>query len=159
MTQHTKQRIASGIIYLIIFIFCVLVIAPIAWFGVTSLKTPAKVVAYPPSWIPSPVTLINYVGVLRGSNMPRYFLNSLVVAGSTIVVTLLLASHVSYAAARFNFPLKNTILFLILATSMIPGICILPSLYMIQDDFKNIIESEFNKMIESAISKPAVGRE
>jgi ABC-type glycerol-3-phosphate transport system permease component len=42
-----------------------------------------------------------------------------------------LASHVAYAAARFDFKFKNVMLFAILMTSMIPGICIITSLYAI----------------------------
>ncbi len=119
------------LIYGTLLTICAFVLVPLAWFVVTSLKTTPMVTAYPPNWIPNPVTGMNYKAVVLGSNMPRYFFNSTVVALGTIVLTLLLSSLAGYAAARFNFRGKNLILFAILATSMIPGIAILPSLYML----------------------------
>ncbi|MCL4370343.1 MAG: carbohydrate ABC transporter permease [Chloroflexi bacterium] len=104
---------------------------PILWSIITSLKDQGSIVSYPPKWIPNPVVLDNFQLVIYGSNMPRYFLNSLVVALATIVVTLVVASHGGYSAARFNFPFKNVLLFIILATVMIPGIAVLVPLYMI----------------------------
>jgi ABC-type glycerol-3-phosphate transport system permease component len=119
------------LIYATLLTICAFVLVPLAWFVVTSLKTTAMVTAYPPKWIPTPLTGMNYKAVVLGSNMPRYFFNSTVVAIGTIVLTLLLSSLAGYATARFNFRGKNSILFAILATSMIPGIAILPSLYML----------------------------
>ncbi|MCL4531853.1 MAG: carbohydrate ABC transporter permease, partial [Actinobacteria bacterium] len=104
---------------------------PILWGVTTALKDQGSIVSYPPKWIPNPVVLDSFNLVIQGSNMPRYFFNSFVVAVATIVVTLLVASHGGYSAARFNFPFKNTILFIILATVMIPGIAVLVPLYMI----------------------------
>jgi len=63
--------------------------------------------------------------------MPRYFLNSVLVGLATILLTLVVASHGAYAAARYEFPAKNFLLFLVLATVMIPGIAVLVPLYMI----------------------------
>lgn len=63
--------------------------------------------------------------------MPRYFLNSLLVSFSAVGLTLVVAAHAGYAAARFRFRGKQSIIFVILMTSMIPGICVLVPLYVI----------------------------
>jgi ABC-type glycerol-3-phosphate transport system permease component len=52
------------------------------------------------------------------------------VGGLSIGVILVVSSLAAYASARFNFPGKNGILFLILCTIMIPGISILIPLYL-----------------------------
>lgn len=126
-----KRHWATALTYAALVLACAFALFPILWALVTSLKTPASVLAYPPRWIPQPVDLSNYVQVLSGSNLLRYFLNSTVVAVATIVLTLAVASHGAYAAARFQFPGKNLLLFVILATVMIPGIAILVPLYML----------------------------
>ena len=131
MTSSKVSIIVKAASYIVILSACIVVIIPMIWFLSTSFKTFSDATSYPPDWRPKPATLSNYHFVLFGSNTPKYFFNSSFVVLMTILLTLLLASHVAYAAARFNFKLKNAILFVILATTMIPGICILTSLYVI----------------------------
>jgi ABC-type glycerol-3-phosphate transport system permease component len=129
--RHLK-RFSEGIVtYGILALTCAFSVFPIVWALSTSLKAPADIVSYPPNWIPSPISLEHYAQVLGGSHMPRYFGNSLLVALATILLTLVVASHGAYAAARHEFPAKNFLLFLVLATVMIPGIAVLVPLYMI----------------------------
>lgn len=104
---------------------------PIAWGVLTSLKIPGELVSYPPRWIPRSVTFVHYTDVFLNSNMGRYFANSLLVSGLTILLTLLIATHGGYAASRGKFRGKTVLLFIILATVMIPGISVLVPLYML----------------------------
>ena len=106
-------------------------LAPLLWALLTSLKVKTQVLAYPPIWLPSPVTLENYRNVLLGSNMPRYLLNTIIVGLMTIFIVLVLANHTAYAAARFKFRGKEIILFLILTASMVPIISLLTPLYLV----------------------------
>jgi ABC-type glycerol-3-phosphate transport system permease component len=117
--------------YLFLLLISAFVLVPFLWLFVTSIKPTADVLAFPPRWIPSTVTLKHYSSIIFDSNAIMYFKNSLIVAGGTIVLTLLLASHIGYAAARLNFKSKNYILFGILATSMVPIIAIIPALYLL----------------------------
>jgi len=130
-SRRPSTILESVAVYATLVLACIFAVFPILWALGTSLKTQADIVSYPPRWIPDPVTLQHYYQVATGSNMPRYFLNSTLVALATIVVTLVVASHGGYSAARFNFPLKNLALFVILTTVMIPGIAVLVPLYMI----------------------------
>ncbi len=107
-------------------VFC---LVPVVWALITSLKTEANVVAYPPRWLPDPATLESYRLVFE-SNMPRYYLNSTVVAVLTLAVTLTAGSLGGYAAARFDFRGKRLVLFILLMTIMIPGIVVLVPLYL-----------------------------
>jgi ABC-type glycerol-3-phosphate transport system permease component len=105
-------------------------LSPILWCFSTSLKTANNAVAIPPQWIPQPATLDNYVLVM-GSSLPRYFVNSVIVSLLTVVLTVVVAALGGYAAARFNFRGKNSVLLGILSTVMVPGVVILVPLYMI----------------------------
>lgn len=102
---------------------------PILWGLSTSLKTDRAVALFPPQWIPDPVSLHNYREVLPA--IGDYMLNSALVAFVTIAVTLVVAAHGAYAAARGDFPFKRALLFIILATMMIPGVAILVPLYVV----------------------------
>jgi ABC-type glycerol-3-phosphate transport system permease component len=128
---RSRESWLRAVIYISLVAACVFAIFPILWAVLTAFKDQGNIVSYPPKWIPEPFVLDNYTLVMYGSNMPRYFLNSLIVCAATVVFTLVVACHGGYSAARFNFPLKNFLLFVILATVMIPGIAVLVPLYMI----------------------------
>lgn len=106
-------------------------IAPLAWAVLTSFKVKTQVLAYPPVWWPSPLTFENYREVLFGSNMPRYLVNTLVVALISIVIALVLATHTAYAATRFRFRGREVTMFVILSASMVPIISLLTPLYLV----------------------------
>ena len=106
-------------------------LTPILWALSTSLKPYDEAVAFPPAWIPRHVSLKNFADVLFRSGMPRYCLNTGFVALGTIALTLVAAAHAGYAAARYDFYGKQALLFIILATTMIPGIAILVPLYLV----------------------------
>ena len=118
-------------VYVLLIFACLVVSLPIFWYISTSLKPYVKTIEYPPKWIPDPVTLENFQFLLTKSNAPKYILNSLIIGLSTIILTIVLASHMAFAVARYQFKGKNLLMFGILMTSMIPGICIITSMYMI----------------------------
>jgi ABC-type glycerol-3-phosphate transport system permease component len=105
-------------------------LAPIYWAVNTSLKLESRIIGYPPHWWPSPPTLEHYFNVLLQSPLPRNYLNSALLAAGTIALVLFLGMHAAYAAARFRFPGKNGLLFVLLATVMVPGIVTLIPVYL-----------------------------
>ncbi len=105
-------------------------LAPIYWAVTTSLKPESKILTYPPQWWPDPFTLDHYLNVLTQSPLPRNYLNSVLLALGTILLVLCLGAHAGYAAARYNFRGNNPLLFLLLATVMIPGIVTLIPVYL-----------------------------
>jgi len=123
--------LAIVIHYLVLGLASAVVLVPIAWMVSTSVKDPSLVVVLPPQWLPTRATLENYQHVLFTSGFGRYFLNSTIVAVSTVLVCLVLASHGSYASARFRFRGREPLLLAILASGMIPGIAILVPVYLV----------------------------
>ncbi|HTN26593.1 MAG TPA: carbohydrate ABC transporter permease [Burkholderiales bacterium] len=95
---------------------------PILWGLLTSLKTERDVLAYPPQLVFEP-TLRNYVEVLFGSAsiLPNLF-SSVVIAGTTTLLTMLLAIPAAYALARLDLPAKRAAGFYVLATQMLPPV-------------------------------------
>jgi len=130
-SNKIKKSAAEFVTYFILILACIVTLSPIVWAISTSLKDVTQALSYPPEWIPNPITLKNYWVVFFETTMPRYFLNSIISAIGTILVTVCVAAHAAYACARFNFPGKNAILFFVLAAIMIPGISILIPVYLI----------------------------
>ncbi len=124
------SRVARAGLTLGLLILAAAILLPILWGFATSLKLDQDIDTYPPQFIPSPATLTQYVAVLHASDMTTYFRNSVIVVLFTVATTLLIASPAGYAAARFDFPGKNAILFTLLGTMMLPETVVLIPLYM-----------------------------
>jgi ABC-type glycerol-3-phosphate transport system permease component len=107
---------------------------PLAWGLSTSLKPPGEIMAFPPRWIPATIDLNNYLSGFLSPRFMRYIANSLFVVGAAIVLSIGLAVHAAYAVARFRFAAKNTLLFLVWSTVMIPGVSIIVPLYLLAVD-------------------------
>lgn len=105
---------------------------PFIWLISTSLKGNAEnIFAYPPQIIPQDFTFQNYVGVWKRVNFIAYFLNSMIVAGFTVILNLLLSALAAYPLARMQFFGKKFAFFSVLATIMVPFQAIMLPVYLI----------------------------
>lgn len=118
-------------LYLVLLVAVAAVVTPILWFLSTSLKPLRMADAYPPRWIPNPATLDNYAFVLTDARTGAYFTNSLVVGGAAVLLCLFAAALCGYMAARAVFRGRDALLLGMLATSLVPGVAILPALYIL----------------------------
>lgn len=106
----------AGIAFVVV--YC---LAPFYWMLVSALRRPAD--QFDNSPIPSVWSLENFTAVFKPQNgFGRALLNSLVVAGSTTLLALLVGTCTAYVLARLDFRFKNALLGIIIATSMFPGI-------------------------------------
>ena len=104
----------------LIVIYC---LAPFYWMVVSSLRRTADIFDNTP--LPRPWSVENYQKVFDSSTMfGQSLLNSLVVAGVTTMVALVIGIFAAYAVARLNFRYKSVILGVVIATSMFPGISV-----------------------------------
>jgi len=114
------------------FLFAVIVLGPVAWALATSFKTELEAVAVPPTLWPSPATLENYFKVFRDQSFARDFWNSVVYSVGAVALALLVGIPAGYAATRFSFKGKRTLMLMILATSMVLGVALLvPTFYLL----------------------------
>ena len=112
-------------------VLTVVVVGPITWALVTSLKTEPNVITFPPTLLPSPATLASYLAVFRQQNFAIELFNSIFYAIGSIVLTLAVSIPAGYAASRLTFSAKRAVMLLILATSMIPGVALLIPTYFV----------------------------
>jgi ABC-type glycerol-3-phosphate transport system permease component len=130
MPVSASSRLAVAFHYSVLGLASLVVLGPVLWALSTSLKPSAEVLSFPPTLVPKSPTLDNYAGVFASGFM-RYFFNSLLVTLGTVALCLLVAAHAAYASARFSFRGKDSLLFAILGSGMIPGIAILIPLYLL----------------------------
>lgn len=78
---------------------------------------------------PSQTTWANFDFVLLQSAFPRYFLNSVIVSGTTALLVTLIAAAAGYAFSRFRFRGKPFVIFLMLLTQMFPLVMVIAPIY------------------------------
>ena len=103
---------------------------PFAWMALSSIKKLPELFTAPPHWLPQEPTLDNYRTVLFVSNIPRYFLNSCIVAGGATAVALVLAVFASYGFARFTFRAKPYLQTFVLVGQLLPTAAIIVPLFV-----------------------------
>lgn len=127
-----KKILGKISIHSVLIFVSLLSIFPFIWLISTSLKgVDENIFAYPPTIIPTDFTWENYVGVWHRVNFVGYFINSMVVAGFTVLLNLILSSLAAYPLARMEFKGKKIVFFSILATIMIPFQSIMLPVYLI----------------------------
>ena len=134
-----SRPLARGVTYAFLIAAALLMIAPFLWSISTSLKQPGDVFAYPPKLFPDPVTFQNYIDVFTKLTFDRYFLNSVIVTGSVVVLNVLFGTAAAYAFAKLRFPGRNAIFFLLLLTLMVPFQVNLIPLYKIMVELHKAI--------------------
>jgi multiple sugar transport system permease protein len=120
--RFTLLGLAQSLLtHAVIWVGAVVMIMPFLWMLSTSLKSQGEAVAYPPEWMPDPILWSNYVDVLQSFPFFTFAFNSLKIALLGTLGQLLSTSLAAYAFSRMNFPGRQTIFILLLATLMIPG--------------------------------------
>jgi ABC-type glycerol-3-phosphate transport system permease component len=95
--------------------------------------------------LPSEMTLQNYQEVIGRGPLPRYFLNSVIVATSTMLVSTAFAAFAGYSLARLQYPGKGLIDKSILFVYVIPPILLVVPIYLLivrlhlQDTYVSVI--------------------
>ena len=113
-----------------IIVFC---LAPFFWMIVSSLRRTSDI--FDKSLLPSPVSFESFVSVFRpGQGLGRALLNSVIVAGTTTSLALLIGIVTAYALARLEFRGKRLVLTAIIATSMFPVVALIVPLLKLFTD-------------------------
>ena len=130
------QRLQWGHItlHIVLIIGAIIMILPFLWMLSTSLKTQTDVMReFPPRLIPSTFMWSNYSTALGSLPFGRFYLNSLIVAGSVTILQLFTSSLAAYAFARLRFKGRNVLFFLYLIGLMIPfPVLLLPNFLIIR---------------------------
>jgi ABC-type glycerol-3-phosphate transport system permease component len=103
---------------------------PLYWAVVSSL-TPEQRLFAAPSLVPRDLVLTHYRTLFEQREFWVPVRNSLIVAGTTTVISVALGALCAYAVARLRFPGRAAVLAFVLAVSMFPQIAIVSPLYMV----------------------------
>lgn len=107
-------------------------IIPFAWMLSTSLKPPTEILQ--PNFFPQEATSDNYQYVLNETELPRWYMNSLIVAVMSTVSVAFFDSLAGFTFAKYQFPGKRAIFIIFLSSLMVPTeMLIIPWFIMASD--------------------------
>lgn len=135
--QHQHQQrerwlfVGKLIAYSALLLTAITMIFPFYWMIATSLKSEARVFAFPPDWIPNPLIFSNYVYIFTELPFDRYIFNSVKVSSLWTLGIILSSSLAAYAFARVRFWGRETLFIITLAALMIPGQITMIPLYVV----------------------------
>lgn len=135
--MRKKNKIFGWVITIVMLIVELLCIYPFIFMVSSSFKVSGDVLQKPFQIIPDPATLENIKGLFHSDyyNFPKWYLNTVLMTGITIIIKLFLITYTAYGFSKIKFKGRDAIFLVLLAAMMIPAdIMILPR-YMI---FKNL---------------------
>jgi multiple sugar transport system permease protein len=106
-------------LYAILFVVVLLIAFPIYWMFTISMKVPRDIYRTPALW-PDFVTGDNYRELIEEKDFLTNIKNSLIVAGSVTIVSLMVSSFAAYSIVRFKYRFKGLIGRLILFAYLTP---------------------------------------
>ncbi|MBY6084413.1 MULTISPECIES: carbohydrate ABC transporter permease [Ruegeria] len=108
-----------------------LIFFPILWTILTSFKTEAQAIASPPIFLNFDWTLENYAVVQERSNYMRYLWNSIIIAGGSTLLGVIVAVPAAWAMAFVPSARTKDILLWMLSTKMLPAVGVLYPIYLL----------------------------
>ena len=130
MPSRSQPARSRTLVHLLLAAFAAYSLFPLVWALVTSLKRPEDAVRYPPQWLPSPLTLQNYVDVLTRTPVPAQVLNTMIAASLAAVIVVATSSLAAYGFSRFSFLGKDVLLISLLGCVMVSGATKVLPLYL-----------------------------
>lgn len=128
-----RKRKLSGfdlVGYLVLILILCLIVFPLLWLFVSSFKSDADVIKWPPRFFPGEWMTVQYRYVLNTIPVLKMLGNTILFAGGVTVISLFFDSMAAYAFARMNFRGKKILFGIILLTMMIPFQVVMIPLYL-----------------------------
>src|SRR5271166_4291473 len=97
---HIVARVAFWIVVLVILVYTLF---PFVWSVLASFKTEDERMQTPTTYLPQTFTLENYAEVFQSGSFLRGLLNSAVVSGGVVLLSLAIGSFTAYALGRLKF--------------------------------------------------------
>ncbi|MCK6080247.1 carbohydrate ABC transporter permease [Microbacterium sp. EYE_5] len=134
--RRPPRRPGNIVVYAVLGALALVVIFPLVWMLLTSVKTDADAVRNPYA-LPDPASLEAYQTLLLSGQQPIFLWlwNSFAAATLQTVLILVTASMAAYALARLEFAGRNVVFGLIIATLLVPPVVFLIPNYLIVENF------------------------
>jgi multiple sugar transport system permease protein len=127
--MHTKKRKKWGItlVHLFLLGLGLIWIYPFIWMITASLKTNSEYITNGLSLIPQKLQFENYIRAWETANFSTYFINTVIMSISVVLIVIVLCAMTGYVLGRYQFPGRKIFFVIIAATLFLPkGYTIIP---------------------------------
>ena len=122
-----RPRLRQAFLSLALLLIGLAWIYPFAWMASTAFKGEQNVLGASLRLIPTQPTLANFVRAWTVAHFDRYLLNTFIIAGGTVLLTLLIVTPCGYAIGRYNFAGRRPLVAILAASLFVPpGYIIVP---------------------------------
>lgn len=138
-------NLPRAVAFVFLVVFALMALFPIAYMGVSSVKTSREFIrtplALPSSW----TYLDNYRALWIRFDIPQLFINTILYIALSLLLSLSVSIPAAFAIAKLNFPFRSVIRLLLIGTLIIPVITfIIPSYSMMArlglvDSYKSVV--------------------
>lgn len=134
--RFTLSKIGRYLLFIFLSIWAFIQIYPLYWLFLFSFKNNDEIFGGNVMGLPHKWMVSNYITALTSGNVFKYFLNSVIVTGLTIIISSILIATTSYAISRMKWKLSKPVLFIFLMGMMIPIQATVLPLFLILQKFK-----------------------
>ncbi len=132
--------------YLGLALFLFVILLPFYWILISSFTPKYQMFSIPPRWFPSEITFENYLNLINNIPFFRYYLNSIIFALFSAVLSVLFSFLAAYALARVHFRGSNVIFLIFVVSIAIPQIGTLVPLFELYKTV-GLINSRFGMIL------------
>jgi raffinose/stachyose/melibiose transport system permease protein len=116
---ESKSKLGKVIMYLYLLVMTVVFAMPMVFTLLSSVKTKLEIFSDPFA-LPKVPQFVNYIVAWKEANMSRYFINSILQAGATVIILAIMASMAAYVLSRFDFKGNKFLLLFFTVGMMVP---------------------------------------
>jgi len=127
-TFFTDKTVAS-LSHVALIAWVIVIIAPMLWVLMSSFKTTQQIFGSPFS-LPTSLNFDNYISAWTTASIGQYFINTVIVVASALVIVMLLGAMCAYVLARYEFKGSKVIYYLMLAGLTFPVFLAVVPLFM-----------------------------
>jgi len=124
----TKTVVLRVLFYLLVAAIIVFNLFPFVWALLSSFRPSSEL--FSTKLLPTQLTLAHFQAVFKDARFVAGLINSIIVAGCTVLIALGLGSLCAYALGRLPFRFKGPVLYLVLTMTMFPTIAVLSGLFV-----------------------------
>jgi multiple sugar transport system permease protein len=131
MKRPGKNYLAEAATYGTLIVLAIIIVTPIVWVIINSLKTDLELTTYPLQVLPREFHFQNYIDALTLVPYGQFALNSLFLATLSSVLIVFSSSLVGFGFARFAAPGRGALFFIVVSMLLVPPIVTVIPQFMI----------------------------
>ena len=145
-SRKAVNRTVNAIIYIVLVSLCLLWLLPLLYLVVQSFR--AEKGAWSTTFFPQTWTLDNYIRLFTETQFPQWFLNTLLVAAVSCIITTVFVLSVAYTFSRLSFRARKPLMNVMLVLGMFPGFMSMTAVYFL---LKILLPSSYQSLLSLMI--------